>query len=114
MSIHRIVFEYDHCFNGRNWCSDIKKILEQVELISSFNTKSPVNLKDVKDRLFSKYKLEQIQSISKLRTYRQIKTVFGTENYLLSTLFKGEKSYFAQFRCGILPLNGQIHRVKCK
>ena len=111
----RIVFEYDHGFTGRNWCSDIKKILEQVNLISSFNTKSPVNLKDVEDRLFSKYKLEwanKIQSVSKLRTYRQNKTVFGTENYLLSTLSKGEKSYsyFAQFRCGILPLRVETGR----
>ena len=109
----RIVFEYDHGFTGRNRYSDIKKILERVNLISRFNSKSPVNLKDVEDRPFSKYKLEwanKIQSVSKLRTYRQIKTVFGTENYLLSTLSKGEKSYFAQFRCGILPLRVETGR----
>ena len=72
-----------------------------------------MNLKDVEDRLLNKYKLEwanKIQSVSKLRTYRQIKTVFGTENYLLSTLSKGEKSYFAQFRCGILPLRVETGR----
>ena len=37
-------------------------------------------------------------------------TVFGIENYLLSTLSKGEKSYFAQFRCGILPLRVETGR----
>ena len=98
---------------GRNWSSDIKKILEHVDLIFSFNTESPVNLKDIEDRLFSKYKLERankIQSVSKLRAYRQIKTVFGTENYFLSTLSKGETSYFAQFSCGILPLRVETGR----
>ena len=118
----RIVFEYDHGFFCRNWCSDIKKILEQVDFISSFNTKSLVNLKDVEDRLFSKYKLEwanKIQSVSKLRTYRQIKTDFGTENYLLSTLSKDEKSFCSALRkqaysniLKILPPKNENFQIK--
>ena len=54
--------------------------------------------------------VNKTQSVSKLRTCRQIKTVFGTKNYLLSTLSKGEKSYFAQFRCGILRLRVETGR----
>ena len=56
------------------------------------------------------YLANKTQSVSKLRTCRQIKTVFGTKNYLLSTLSKGEKSYFTQFRCGILRLRVETGR----
>lgn len=32
----RIVFEYDYNQTGKTWCSDIKTIREQVNLMSSF------------------------------------------------------------------------------
>ena len=35
----RIVFEYDYNQTGKTWCSDIKTILEQVNLTSSFQNK---------------------------------------------------------------------------
>ena len=43
-------FEYDYSFTCKNWCSDIKTILGQVNLLSSFHDKTPVNLKQVEDR----------------------------------------------------------------
>lgn len=109
----RAVFEYDYNFNGHNWCSDVKHILEQVNLMANFRNKSPVNLKDVEDRLLEKHKLDwanKITSVSKLRTYIQFKAEYSTEKYLFSNLTKCERSHLAQFRCGILPLRVETGR----
>ena len=53
----RIVFEYDYNQSGKTWCSDIKTILEQVYLMSSFQNKLPVNLKTIVERLLDLHKL---------------------------------------------------------
>ena len=70
----KIVFEYDYNRTGKTWCPDIKTILEQVGLLSSFQNKLSVNLKVVEERLLNLDKLNwmnKIQSVSKLRTYKQ-------------------------------------------
>ena len=36
----KIVFEYDYNRTGKTWCSDIKTILGQVGLMSSFQKKA--------------------------------------------------------------------------
>ena len=41
----------------------------------------------------------------KLRTFCQVKHVFGTENYILFNLSKRKRSLCAQIRSGILPLH---------
>ena len=110
---YKVVFEYDYNQSGKTWCSDIKTILEQVNLMSSFQNKLPVNLKTIEERLLDLHKLNwstKIQSVSKLRTYRQFKNDFGTEKYLFSNLSKSERSHLAQFRCGILPLRLETGR----
>ena len=48
----KIVFEYDYNQTGKTWCSDIKTILGQINLMSSFQNKS-VNLKTVEERLLN-------------------------------------------------------------
>ena len=108
----KIVF-YDYRFTGKNWCSDIKTIIGQVNLLSSFHDKTPVNLKQVEYRLFEIHKLHwanKIHNLPKLRTYKQFKSEYSTEKYVLSTLSKTEKSHFAQFRCAILPLRVETGR----
>ena len=109
----KIVFEYDYNRTGKTWCSDIKTILGQVGLLSSFQNKLSVNLKVMEERLLNLHKLNwlnKIQSVSKLQTYKQFKSDFVTENYLLSNLSKTEKSHLAQFRCGILSLRVETGR----
>ena len=54
--------------------------------------------------------LNKMQSVSKLRTYKQFKSSFGTEKYLFPTLSKTEKPHLAQFRCGILLLRLETGR----
>ena len=51
-----IVFEYDYNQSGKTWCSDIKTILEQVNLMSSFQNILPVNLKTIEERLLDLHK----------------------------------------------------------
>ena len=59
-------------------------------------------MKVVEDRRLNLHKVNKMQSVSKLRTYKQFKSDFGTENYLLSHL--------AQFRYGILLLRVETGR----
>ena len=47
----------------------------------------------------------EVRSMPKLRTFCQIKHVFGTENYILYNLSKRKRSLCAQIRSGILPLH---------
>ena len=112
--ITRKVFEYDYGFSGdKNWCSYVKVILGKVDLLAHFHDKTPVNLKDIENRLLERHTVEwsnKLQNVSKLRTYRQFKSLYSTEKYLLSNLTKLERSHFAQFRCGILPLRVETGR----
>ena len=48
----------------------------------------------------------------KLRIYREFKTNYGLENYIAFNLSRQERSYSAQFRCGILPLRVETGRFK--
>ena len=49
-----------------------------------------------------------VDSKPKLRTYKMFKTNFETSTYLFTNLAKHERSLFAQFRLGILPLHIEL------
>ena len=66
-----------------------------------------VNIVTLKEMLFDQIKhtwAEEIWSKPKLRTYREIKYDYYTENYVLFNLPKKRRSLCAQIRGGILPL----------
>ena len=72
-----------------------------------FYDKTGTGLKNIKNQLLDNHKVDwsnNIQTVSKLRTYREFKSEFKREICPLSNMTKLEKSHFAQFRCGILPL----------
>ena len=108
------IFSYDNSMpGGKSWCSDVKTILTKVDLLSNFYDKTPVDLKHIENQLLDNHRVDwsnKIQTVSKLRTYREFKSKFKTERYLLSNMTKLEKSHFAQFRCGILPLRVETGR----
>lgn len=107
------IFLYDYDCIGKTWCSDIKSILQQVQMTNYYDSKLPVNLKDVEDALFVKYKTDwcnKVRNVAKLRRYIQCKQYYETENYLLASLTKAERSHLAQFRCGILPIKIETGR----
>ena len=98
---------------GKSWCSDVKTILTKVDFLTNFYDKTPVDLKYIENQLLDNHRVDwsnKIQTVSKLRTYREFKSEFKTEKYLLSNMTKLEKSHFAQFRCGILPLRVETGR----
>ena len=76
----------------------ISKLLEQVNIISSFPNKSSVDLKTVEERPLNLHKINwsnKMQTVSKLRAYKQFMSSFGTEKYLFSKLSKIEKIKFS-------------------
>ena len=73
--------------------------------VDFWSDKTPVDLKkNFENQLLDNHWVDwsnKIQTVSKLRTYREFESEFKTEKYLLSNMTKLEKSIFAQFRCGI-------------
>ena len=103
--------DYDRCKS--NWCSEVKDLLDQLELGHFYELKSEVYLSLVETNIFRLYSdiwRNSVQEVSKLRTYRNFKTVFETENYVNLNLSKIERSHLAQFRSGILPLRVETGR----
>lgn len=71
------------------------------------------NVNFVKHRLFFKYKEEWANDIwckPKLRTYCQLKNVYGPEPYMTLPLDRSKRSLCAQLRAGILPLAIEVGR----
>ena len=53
---------------------------------------------------------DDVKNVSKLRNYVTFKTEFEQEHYIKLNLEKNERSYLAQFRCGILPIRIETWR----
>ena len=90
-----------------NWCSDLKVILDTLELSSCYTNKHTVNMKHAVDKIYVHYASmwkDDVMKFPKLRTYRLFKQTFQCEPYLLLNLPKNERFLLAQLRCGILPL----------
>ena len=111
--ITKHTFNQDYILCCNNWSSDLKDVLNKLNLISFYNTKTTINLKTVKEKIDSYYSniwANSLQTIPKLRTYIKIKSEFKNEHYTLLNLKKYERSLLAQFRCGILPLRIETGR----
>ena len=54
--------------------------------------------------------LTKLAEKPKLRTYRTFKEEFGTEKYVEIYMPRAQRSLYAQFRCGILPLSIETGR----
>ena len=89
------------------WCSDVKTILDELELIDHYEDKRPIDLLVIKSKLHAIQTTKWNTDIllqKKLRTYISFKHEFGTELYLKCSLSRSERSLMAQLRTGILPL----------
>ena len=53
-----------------------------------------------------------VLSKPKLRTYKLFKTNLHPEKYCTSYTSRAKRSVFAQFRCGVLPLNIEVGRFR--
>ena len=91
-----------------NWCSNVFKILEKLNLEHLFYERKMVDIKEIKDQLMNKQSDMWKQAVPKkpkLRTYCLFTETMDIENYIKYNLSSSERSAMAQFRFGILPLN---------
>ena len=105
--ITRNVFEVDYNRCRNNWCSDLKDLLNLLELKYYFESKITIDINLVQLKIHYFYSNIwgcEILDIPKLRTDNSFKTSFGRENYVAMDMCKYLRSILAQFRCGILPL----------
>ena len=111
--ITKKIFLYDYSFNNKSWCSDVKSILSFVNMEDIYRNKLTCDVNIIEKVLLSKHNetwLNGIHNVAKLRTYVTFKTEYCCENYVKRNLEKRERSFLAQFRCGILPLRIKIGR----
>ena len=108
------IFLHDHAIgNTKNWCSDVKIIMERTGNLQNFNTLSPIDLSQAKQTISDIYTQQwstELQGKPKLRTYKQFKMSRGIEDYVTLNISKHERSILCQFRCGILPLRIETGR----
>ena len=106
------VFNWDKQQNGP-WIEDIRDMLYEYGLEEIFLRAEQVHILSLKETLSVQTQrmwAEEIQSKPKLRTYREIKYNYYTENYVLYNLTKKRRSLCAQIRGGILPLGIETGR----
>jgi hypothetical protein len=118
--ITKKVFLWDYA-HSHGWCSDVKRVFEQLNLLDLYTTKSMSNLsldnllchaKETFTRIYADQWQQDLVSQPKLRTYRQIKHELGCENYVSMQLPKHLRSYIAQIRTGTLPLRIETGRFR--
>ncbi len=110
--ISRQVFEWDITSNGV-WARDIHDILVRTGLEDSLFRKEKIEIGVVKDIFFQQTQEKWASDIcykTKLRTYHEIKHVYGLENYVMYNLSKKKYSLCAQLRAGILGLHIETGR----
>ena len=98
-----------------NWCSNVFKILEKLNLEHLFYERKMGDIKEIKDQLMNKQSDMWKQAVPKkpkLRTYCLFKETMDIENYIKYNLSSSERSAMAQFRFGILPLNIETGRFR--
>ena len=114
------IWDYTRCLTGKkSYNQEVKKILEDNELSDCFyglmvEKPKPVihalenQLREGEERKF----LEEIQTMPKLRKYRDIKLSLETESYVKSNMSRYNRSVLAKFRTGTFPINIELGRYR--
>ena len=108
----RRVFDWDYTTHVNTWCSEIGCLLSSIKMYDIFVNKHVCNINHVHERLRLRHSsrwLESMQSKPELRTYATFKKEYETETFIEINL-TSQRSYMAQFRCGILPLRMETGR----
>ena len=107
------ILDWDLSVNGNTWSSEIKSILYRIGENEAFNTRQTVRTNSCWALLHEQYcnnwKVE-IANKPKLRTYVKFKVNYNVEQYVTSFMSKCQRSFLAQLRCGILPLEIETGR----
>ena len=82
-----------------NWCSNVFKILEKLNLEYLFYERIMVDIKEIKDQLMNRqndmWKQAVPKKTPKLRTYCLFKETMDIENYIKSNVSSSERSAMA-------------------
>ncbi len=99
--------------NKSNFMSYSKQICIDCELNDCYVNNNTIDLSYVKQCLFQRLSTNWSNScvnMNKLDLYKQIKTEFGAEKFLMLNIDRYEKSLLSQLRYGILPLRVETGR----
>ena len=114
---HRItkqVFLFDYQSQSKyTWSSYIKSLFIETDKVNLFHSLVTCNINTVKYLLIQKHIQNwksQVLSKPKLRFYNIFKNIPVTESYVSINLSSIERSYFAHFRLGILPIEIETYK----
>ena len=107
------IMQQDLAHTGNTWSSEISNILKCVNIIQRFRNREPVDLRKSWILAHGKYYSDwrnEVENKPKLRSYITYKDNYQTELYVLSFMSRSSRSFLAQLRCGILPLELEVGR----
>jgi hypothetical protein len=116
-SIAKIIFGWDIAYSNKpdTWSSHVQQILED---IGSLHTPETMDFCDIA-LAYDIIRQQEIDAWNdrrynkpKLRYYNMFKIDYSHEEYLNMNIPKYQRSIFAQFRAGILPLQVEIGRFR--
>lgn len=101
--------------NNLNWSHHVKLLLQSIDMSTCFLNREVCNLNLAEIKLQQKFVNDwhnELQSVSKLRTYRSFKRDFNLEKYVTMDIPKPHRSVLAQFRCGVSPIRIETGRFR--
>ena len=101
--------------NQSNWTSQIKNLMEEINMGNVFRNSAICNIQQAEEKI--RFNLEttwknDLQHVPKLRTYSLLKSNYIVEKYITLDIPKPIRSTMAMFRCGVLPLRLETGRYK--
>ncbi len=95
------------------WSNSMKEVLYKLNMNDNFDNREPVSIYSIcalLHEIVCKNGEGNIFKIPKLRAYVTFNKHFEVEPYILSFMSRKRRSYPAQFRSGILPLQVEVGR----
>ena len=99
------LFYYDR--PGNNWCSDVRNIATELDILDSYDNKQIFDISMARLKCITQMSEDWVLDLNnkpKLRTYKLFKDELSAEPYVKYYVPKCERSIFAQLRLGILAL----------
>ncbi len=115
-----IVYNESFEFGQKNWCTYVKKILNEMEITEIWNKQciTLLEIKAISCKLHENFIMKTFNDISntdkypKLCTYKTFKTEFKLENYLLTLENHGHKIALTKFRISLYNLHIETGRYE--
>ena len=99
--------------NQSNWTSQIKNLMEEINMGNVFRNSAICNIQQAEEKI--RFNLEttwknDLQHVPKLRTYSLLKSNYIVEKYITLDMPKPIRSTMAMFRCGVFPFRLETGR----